>query len=293
MALANFLNKHTVKAGSTAAKTHTRIGDINLNIPGGSYNIPVEREDEFYNLMYQDIIQGNRLEYLTEKQHETGAIYVDLDFHYKYEVTERQHTYDNIMDLISSYLENLKKLMNITAKPFKLFIMQKDSVNRVAAKNITKDGIHILIGINCPHKVQEKLREMVMADCAERLKDLPLINTMDQVFDSGLSKGSTNVQLFGCRKPAHDAYKLTHAFDIVIDERDSEFCMKDYATDVTKDTFLHMCVRNKHLHADFELTRLANSVLNPEVVEYDTDVNLTNCNTDIQKLLAVWWWRTC
>jgi phage/plasmid-associated DNA primase len=287
MALANFLNKHTVKAGSTAAKTHTRIGDINLNIPGGSYNIPVEREDEFYNLMYQDIIQGNRLEYLTEKQHETGAIYVDLDFHYKYEVTERQHTYDNIMDLISSYLENLKKLMNITAKPFKLFIMQKDSVNRVAAKNITKDGIHILIGINCPHKVQEKLREMVMADCAERLKDLPLINTMDQVFDSGLSKGSTNVQLFGCRKPAHDAYKLTHAFDIVIDERDSEFCMKDYATDVTKDTFLHMCVRNKHLHADFELTRLANSVLNPEVVEYDTDVNLTNCNTDIQKLLAV------
>lgn len=278
-----------MESGSTAAKTHTRIGDKKLNIPGGSYNIPAEHQDEFYNLAYDYIIQGNRLEYLTEKQHETGAIYVDLDFHYDYDVTERQHNDDFIMDLITTYFEKLQKLMNITAKPFKLFIMQKDNVNRVAEKNITKDGIHILIGINCPHKVQEKLREMVMADDSTKswLKGMPLINTIDKVFDDGLSKGSTNVQLFGCRKPAHDAYKLTDAFEIVIDPRDGELCYEEYPTDMTKETFMQLCVRNTHLHTDFELTRLANSVLNPESIEYATDVNLTDCSTEIQKLLAI------
>lgn len=287
MALANFLNKYYVEMGSTDAKTNTRIGDKQLNIPGGSYNIPVEHQDQFYSLVYQEVIQGNRLEYLTEKQHVNGAIYVDLDFHYNYDITERQHTNDTIEELIAIYLTHLKKLMNITAKPFKIFVMQKDNVNRVAKKNITKDGIHILIGINCPHKVQEKLREMVMDDATAILEDLPLINTMEQVFDKGLSSGTTNVQLFGCRKPAHDAYKLTHAYDVTIDERDGEFMMPKFPTNITKETFLHLCVRNTHLHTDFELTRLANSVLNPEAIEYVTDVNLTDCTTDIQKLLAV------
>lgn len=289
MAFMNFLNKHYVEAGSTAAKTHTRIGDKKLNIPGGAYNIPAERQDEFYNLAYDYIIQGNRLEYLTEKQHETGAIYVDLDFHYNYDVTTRQHSDDFIVDLIGIYFEKLQKLMNITAKSFKLFVMQKDNVNRVTEKNITKDGIHILIGINCPHKVQAKLREMVMADdlTESLLEDLPLINTPDKVFDDGLSKGATNVQLFGCRKPAHDAYKLTHAYIVTLDENDGEFMMPKFSTDVTKETFMELCVRNTHLHTDFELTQLANSVLNPEAIDYATDVNLTDCTTEIQKLLAI------
>ena len=288
MALTKFLNNHYVESGSMDAKTHTRIGD-KKNISGGSYNIPAEDEDQFYNLVYHDIVQGNRLEYLTEKQHDNGAIYVDLDFHYNYDVTERQHNDDFIMDLISTYFEKLQKLMEITTKPFKLFIMQKDNVNRVAEKNITKDGIHILIGINCPHKVQEKLREMVMGDNATKswLKGLPLINTIDKVFDDGLSKGSTNVQLFGCRKPAHDAYKLTHAYELVLDERDGEFCYNHLPTDVTKETFLQLCVRNKHLHTDFELTRLGNSALTTEVVEYATDIDLSDCTTEISKLLEV------
>ena len=287
MAFIEFLTEHKTPKGQPF--THTRIGDTACNIYAAAYAINQEDQAKFYDLAYDYIIQGNHLEYLTEKQHVNGAIYVDLDFHYNYDVTERQHCEDEIMDLISVYFEKLQKLMNITAKPFKLFIMQKDNVNRVAEKNITKDGIHILIGINCPHKVQEKLREMVMADDVTKniLKGLPLINTIDKVFDDGLSKGCTNVQLFGCRKPAHDAYKLTHAYNIVFDPRDGEFMYDPTYVTVTKETFMQLCVRNTHLHTDFELTQLANSVLNPQVIEYATDVNLTDCTTEIQKLLAI------
>lgn len=283
-ALAQFLNQHSVK--SPQPNTHTRIGDKTANIYGGSYAIPAEHEDEFYNLIYKEVICGNRLEYLTEKQHDNGPTYVDVDLHYKYECTERHHDKDWIEELICVYLTNLKKLIKVDAKPFKIFIMEKDAVNRVVEKNITKDGIHILIGINLPHKLQEKLRELVMADCTELMERLPLVNDLNGVFDDGLSKGCTNAQLFGCRKPLHDAYKLTYAYNVVIDPVDNEFCMKDYSTELTKETFLQLCVRNKHLNAEFEFTKLSNSVLNPDVIEY-ADVNLSGCNTDIQKLLAV------
>jgi phage/plasmid-associated DNA primase len=281
--LAQFLNEHSVKG---QPYTHTRIPEKTANVFGGTYAIPAEHEDQFYNLMYKEVICGNRLEYLTEKQHDNGPIYVDLDLHYKYECTERQHDKDWIEELICIYLTNLKKLMKVDVKPFKLFIMEKDAVNRVVEKNITKDGIHILIGINCPHKLQEKLRELVMADCTELMQRLPLVNDLNGVFDDGLSKGCTNAQLFGCRKPLHDAYKLTHAYNVVIDPVDNEFRMPNYPIELTKETFMQLCVRNKHLNAEFEFTKLSNSVLNPDVIEY-ADVNLTGCNTDIQKLLAI------
>ena len=283
-ALAEFLNERKTEKGQPY--THTRIGDKNANVYAGAYAIKAEDENEFYNLMYKEVICGNRLEYLTEKQHDNGAIYVDLDLHYKYECTERQHNKDWIEELICIYLTNLKKLMTIDEKPFKLFIMEKDAVNRVVEKNITKDGIHILIGINLPHKLQEKLREMVMADSGELMKRLPLINNLNKIFDDGLSTGKTNAQLFGCRKPLHNAYKLTGAYNIVIDPVDNEFSMPDYPIELTKETFLQLCVRNKHLNAEFEFTKLSNSILNPNVIEY-SDVNLTGCDTDIKKLLAV------
>lgn len=283
-ALAQFLNERKTQKGQPF--THTRIGDNTANVYAGAYAIPTEHEDEFYNLIYKEVICGNRLEYLTEKQHDNGAIYVDLDLHYKYECTERHHDKDWIEELICVYLTNLKKLIKVDAKPFKIFIMEKDAVNRVVEKNITKDGIHILIGINLPHKLQEKLRELVMADCTELMERLPLVNDLNGVFDDGLSKGCTNAQLFGCRKPLHDAYKLTGAYSVVIDPTDNEFRMFDYPTELTKETFLQLCVRNKHLNAEFEFTKLSNSVLNPDIIEY-ADVNLTGCNTDIQKLLKV------
>ena len=76
--LAQFLNTCYTQKGDTY--THTRIGDNCLGIKGGSYNIPEQSEEEFYDLMYKEVIQGGKHEYLTERQNENGVIYVDLDF---------------------------------------------------------------------------------------------------------------------------------------------------------------------------------------------------------------------
>lgn len=280
MALTKFLSMHRADGKEI---THTRIPNKEHEIYGGSYHIIKEIEDEFHTLMYNEVIQGNKLEYLTEKQHETGPIYVDLDLKYNYECTKRMHDKNWIENLLLIYLENLEKLVVINDKPFKIFVMEKDNVNRVVAdKSLTKDGIHIIIGVNLPRKLHLKLRQMVMNDCVELMKQLPLINDLNGVFDEGLSKGITNVQLFGCRKPLHEAYKLTYAYEIVVDMHDNNFSMNPISTELTKETYLQLCVRNTHLYTDFALRP------EPEIKEEkESDVDFSDCITDIQKLLRV------
>lgn len=259
--LAQFLNDHYSQKGE--AYTHTRIGDKELGIKGGSYTITEESEQEFYDLMYKEVIQGGKEEYLTEKQYEDGPIYVDLDFRYCHDVNNRQHNIDWIEDFLGDYLNTMKQVMIIN-EPFKVFVMEKDNVNQLADDSLTKDGIHILIGVNCPHILQLQMRELMIASSekSKLFENLPLINSLDSVFDIGLSKGSTNAQLFGCRKPAHDDYKLTHAYNIEIDPVDNEFCMNPYSTQLTKETFMDLCVRNKANRVSCQFTKLANELLN-------------------------------
>lgn len=269
--------------------THTRIPDKNLGIYPGTYHIAEKDEPEFYDLVYKEVIMGNRLEYLTEKQHKDSAIYVDLDFRYAWEITSRQHSKDWVETLVCVYLDCLKKLMKID-KPFKLYVMEKDNVNRLADGSLTKDGIHIIIGINCPNTIQLKLREMVMKEAEEYFAELPLINSLDAVFDEGLSKGCTNAQLYGSRKPGNEAYKLTYHYNMIFDPTDNSFFMDDLPTAMTKEIFLDLCVRNKSNRAGFEFTDLAKKLLNVVLgtsEEPQCAIDLTDCDTDIKKLLAV------
>ena len=142
--------------------------------------------------------------------------------------------------------------------------MEKDNVNQLADDSLTKDGIHILIGVNCPHILQLQMRELMIASSekSKLFENLPLINSLESVFDIGLSRGTTNAQLFGCRKPACHDYKLTYAYNVEVDPVDNEFCMNPYSTEMTKETFMELCVRNKKNRVTCEFTKLANELLN-------------------------------
>jgi hypothetical protein len=110
-----FLSKHSAKNEAEGVKitpTHTRIGDKNLNIYGGSYIIPREELQSFFDLYYKEVFMKYKNEYLTEKQMDTACpILIDLDFRYNFDVEKRQHTKEHIQDLISQiYLEELKNL---------------------------------------------------------------------------------------------------------------------------------------------------------------------------------------
>jgi P4 family phage/plasmid primase-like protien len=221
-----FLAKHVTKAGATA--THTRIGDKELNIYGGSFVIPSEDLPIFYKLYHENVFEKKRKEYLTEKQLENAStMAVDFDFRYNYDVEDKQHTNEHVEDMVLLYLEELRAHYVFEEnKPFDIFIFEKPNVNRLSDKTLTKDGIHMLIGIQVDYTIQIMIREKIIEKIVE-VWDLPLINTWESVLDEGITKGTTNWQLYGSRKPANECYELTRHFNITFDKRDGEFMMDE------------------------------------------------------------------
>ena len=225
----DFLAKHVIQKNANAPNTkiitNTRIGDPANSIHGGAYHIPEAEYSTFLTLYNRDVLIPNKKEYLTEKQRDTdGPILIDLDFRHKFEVEERQYDIDHINDFIEAILDEINKIFQLDESThFQIYIFEKPTVNRVKDKNITKDGIHIIIGIQADHITQQILREMLIVRAKEMWTDFPITNKWEDVFDEGISKGFTNWQLYGSRKPNHDRYKLTHVYDITYDPTDGMF----------------------------------------------------------------------
>ena len=272
----DFLSAHVAKRKSdpNATITNTRIGDSNLGIPGGSYNITDAEYPTFLDLYYRDVLSKNKKEYLTEKQRDgDGPILVDLDLRHTYETDERQYTKEHVDDMIDIYLEELKQIYQMDdSTSFMVYIFEKPSVNRVESKNCTKDGIHMLIGIQADHSVQQILRKRVMSKLKEAWVDLPLINTWADVFDEGISKGTTNWQLYGSRKPGNERYKLSRVCNITVDPADNEIINREVSVSkLNMATEIHkLSVRYKSntvlfMRNDFvdEYTKFTDSVSRP------------------------------
>jgi len=263
--LSEFLSKHSAKVteknSTPTIITHTRIGSKDLNIYGGSYIIPQESLQEFYRLYYDHVFVKKKKEYLTEKQLEKKSpLLVDFDFRYSYDVETRQHTKENILDMILLYLEELKEFFLFEEnKPFDIFIFEKPDVNRLADKSLTKDGIHMMICLEVNHILQLMLREKIL-DKLQEAWELPLLNNWESVLDECISKGSTNWQLFGSRKPGNEAYELTNHFIVSFDKNDGEFMMDELKVEDfdMKNNFYKLTAQN---------TNIPSFELNPKIID--------------------------
>jgi hypothetical protein len=153
---------------------------------------------------------------------------IDLDFKYSYDVTERQHNDEMIWQIIDVYITELATMVSL---PFDtvidVYVMHKNSVARLEDKGITKDGIHIIIGLNIDVITKQILRKRLIAKLQPVFAALPLTNSMDDVIDLTICKGTTNWQLFGSRKPGNEAYELVQHFVISFDSNDGEFMMDE------------------------------------------------------------------
>jgi len=280
--LNDFLSKHSAKNNENNEKssssyiTHTRIGDKNLNIYGGSYVIPREELQTFYKLYYDKIFVSKNNEHLTEKQLEKGGpMAVDFDFRYSYDIDTRKHTKTHIVDMVTDYLEVLKECFLFKEIPFHIFIFEKPNVNRLSDKSITKDGIHMLICIQVDHTMQLIIREKMLKKLPETWEDLPIINSWDSVLDDGICKGTTNWQLFGSKKPGNEAYELTQHFITCIDPSDYEFMLdeKKVSDFDLKNNFEKLSVQYDN-HPVFEI--------NPKIVD-EYNKKLENKTNKIKK----------
>jgi len=210
--------------GCFVSKDDTR-PPTNNRITGGKFHIPDDVYEAFLDAYYRDIVSKNADEYLTEKQRDNnGPIAIDIDIKHDYSITERQYTDKHIASLLLLYLEKLKKIFQFQDKsPFQVYVFEKPKVNRIEEKQITKDGIHIIIGIQSDRTTRSLLRKMVLESIEEEWGDLSLNNTWEDVFDKGVCEGSTGWQMYGSRKPNHDKYVLTRWYEYEYDSTDGEF----------------------------------------------------------------------
>lgn len=228
--LSGFLSTHSVKKDDKDTLiTNTRIGDAKSGILGGKYHIPDEEYANFLKIYHKDVFISKKNEYITEKQLvNIGPILVDLDLKFEFGIKRRLYTKDHVFDLICLYLEELSKMYQFDEnETIPVFVFEKDTINPVEEKNLTKDGIHMIIGMQVPHLVQCILRDRVLTRIVDVWDNLPITNSWDDVFDSGISKGVTNWQLYGSRKPGHDAYKLKYAYNCIKNESDDNVAISE------------------------------------------------------------------
>jgi P4 family phage/plasmid primase-like protien len=202
--------------------THTRIGDNALSIKGGSYTI--QDLNEFYSKYIKHVFQDGKYEFLTEKQHlESGPIMIDFDFRYDTSIERRQHSETHINDMVDLYFQEIKDILNIPINSnIPVFIFEKENVNML--DKITKDGIHMIIGIHMDRTLQLILRSRMVTKLKEIWSELPLQNTWDEVLDEGITKGTTNWQLYGSRKPGNESYMLKYHYTLELDDN-ADWCL--------------------------------------------------------------------
>ena len=195
----NFLGNYY--AGKDEPITHTRIGNKNLKIHGGTYSIPTDQYDTFLQLYFYDVFKNNNLEYLVERQiDQNGPLIMDIDFHFAAGTTERFVTKKHIDELVKTIVSVLDSMYEFykPEKTFQIFIFQKPHVNM--EEHRTKDGIYVLIGIQRGGFIDQiYLRdEMVKkADEKKLFMDLPIIDDWNETFDFKVSSGSCCLQLIG------------------------------------------------------------------------------------------------
>lgn len=219
-----FQINHCRKKDDPREITNTKIGNQKHGILGGSYHIPQNEYNEFLDIYYNEVLAQGGKEHFTEKQLEKGPILVDVDLRFDGSVQERLLSEDHVIDLVDSYLDVIKDIYHLDEDThFPVYVYQKKDVNFIADKNITKDGLHIIFGINADRATQMYIRKQIVGKTEELWEDLPIINTWEDVFDEGISKGHTNWQLHGSCKPDHAAYQIVDVYDITFDTSDDSF----------------------------------------------------------------------
>ena len=293
--LLEYLNTYYTKSGEKP--THTRIGDSRLNIKGGSFCIPDHAIANFYDLYYKNVFINNNEEYLTEKQQTDGPIMIDFDFRYNANIKERLHTDSDIEIIVNTYLNIIKDMLEVkTDKSIPIYVFQKPNVHSLSDK--TKDGIHVIIGINMCRSLQIILREKVLNIIEEPYVwehlGHNLTNSWDAVIDSGVAKGTVNWQLYGSRKPDHEAYKLYKWYSVELDSDDDEWILEENNINdfniklnfskLSAQYKNHICFdMQEHMREDFE--RIEKDINNksnkkPRIKDTSTIIKFADINSD-------------
>ncbi len=239
-----FLKIHRIKKDdntSNKPSTHTRIGGKDENgevIYGGNYHIPEKALPIFWKLYVKWVFELDNKEYLTETQdlENGGPLLVDIDMRFSQDIIERQLGDDEIVAVIELYCEAIKELFDFNEEiEFPVYVFQKHNVVVQEGKE-TKDGLHLVFGIQMKHDIQQVLRNIVIQKEKEEMQlfgeeGLKCVNNPEDIFDECISVGRNNWQVIGSRKPGCEAYQLKNIFTLDFMPNDEPYSIVQESTE--------------------------------------------------------------
>jgi P4 family phage/plasmid primase-like protien len=249
---------------------NTRIGDKELNIYGGCYNI--KYTNEFWELYNDHVFVNNNYEYLTEKQLlENGPLLIDIDLRYNSNIKKRQHNKTHILDIIILYLNKLNEIFDIDDKSnIFAYVSEKPEVNLL--DNKTKDGIHIVFTIKMNKSEQLVLRKKILNELENIFESLPIVNSYEDIIDEGITKGFVNWQFFGSRKPGNKAYNLSYYYSLIYNKDDDIWDIKE--KNISKNELIkHLPIMSARYDNHIRFSLKNNKTLLEAIQEQENNLN--------------------
>lgn len=203
--LIDYLN--VMKSVKESSFTHTSITS-----PAGSFYITYN-DLNMFNTLYKSAMKIGCELFLTEKHRDISPILIDFDFRFNVSVTERCYTIDMIKNIIKLYIVKISEYVK-TPDTIDVYVLEKSKPVQCSKKNLTKDGIHIMItNIVTRPSVQMLVREKILKDIEVILESLKTTNKIEDIFDEQVI-WKNNWQMYGSKKPNSEAYKITHNWSI-------------------------------------------------------------------------------
>ena len=231
MTLPKFLNANT----STTQFTHT-------GLKGGKYWIPEDKQDQFYDLYAEWILDG-KMVHLVEKNTKIGSLRIDFDFIYEPSVKTHQHTQQQVVEFTKAYMKEVSEYL-VIPENVEIYVMEKRKPTHDEKNNRMKSGIHIVIpSISTSTNVEQSIRRNLLKSMDTYFPGLPLIEKWDKVYDEAVVKRSVNWMLYGSRKG--DEQSLPYLISYIINYSPDKIEICNSVPEITKELIKKLSVRKQ------------------------------------------------
>lgn len=230
MNLATFLERHRVKKGAKGAAssthgrgkiTHTSMGDML-----GSFSIPDEEMEQFLQLYFVALEEGDHLSLIERPLPPYGLIVVDIDINFTapaaivnprgYSDQLLERTVAHLVSTLEEYLVlETSKMRDVYVTTKRQATLKGDDAD---GRRKYKDGFHLF----CPNIVATvATRDQIRCEFVERMvevfdahedllasQNINMHNDADEIIDKSIIK-SNGMMMYASRKPGGQPYSLS------------------------------------------------------------------------------------
>jgi P4 family phage/plasmid primase-like protien len=191
----------------------------------GKFSIPEEEYDDFLELVHEHVFEKGRACSLLEKHRAQGPILIDLDFRYAAGgPLRRRFTDEHLRQFVAAYADAFAHFFEPTEDPLQFFVMVKPAPEAEPAKDIHKDGVHIVCPtVTLTPEVQYAIRGWLLQNSViERIfESTGMTNEPQDCLDISVISRN-NWFLYGACKPNKAWYKVEKVYAATVPDDDDD-----------------------------------------------------------------------